>query len=200
MKTCSRCDKKVVARGLCASHYNKARYAGEFDTRPTRQYHYLSNVDIEGRTATCAACGPVEEIHPNGPARCPNKARERRGGANWSPTPEQREHHLTVKRERSRRKMYGPLGGLDLLMELCGGRCELCHVEFDGSIRFHVDHDHSCCGRGSYCKHCTRGVLCGPCNQGLGQLKDDPEILRRGIEYLTDRSIATRVARFIPEE
>ncbi|GAA0369451.1 endonuclease VII domain-containing protein [Actinoallomurus spadix] len=30
-----------------------------------------------------------------------------------------------------------------------------------------------------------RGILCADCNTGMGQLRDDPWVVRRAIEYLT---------------
>jgi hypothetical protein len=40
----------------------------------------------------------------------------------------------------------------------------------------HVDHDHV--------TGTVRGVLCFTCNAALGQLQDDPEIIRRAADYL----------------
>jgi hypothetical protein len=40
-----------------------------------------------------------------------------------------------------------------------------------------VDHDHV--------TGAVRGILCGGCNTGMGQLDDNPWLLRRAIEYLT---------------
>jgi hypothetical protein len=40
----------------------------------------------------------------------------------------------------------------------------------------HVDHDHET-GK-------VRGMLCFPCNAALGQLQDDPTIIRRAAEYV----------------
>jgi recombination endonuclease VII len=58
--------------------------------------------------------------------------------------------------------------------------CEVC----DDTFRLAIDHDHKCCSGPHSCGKCVRGVLCQHCNQGLGNFKDDPEILKRAIAYL----------------
>lgn len=45
-----------------------------------------------------------------------------------------------------------------------------------------LDHDHRCCEEG--CPACFRAVLCGCCNRGLGQFKDDINRLRGAVRYL----------------
>jgi len=59
-------------------------------------------------------------------------------------------------------------------------RCALCGTDSPGGNgkRFHVDHNHQT-GK-------VRGLLCGNCNTGLGQLKDSPKLLRRAIQYLNE--------------
>lgn len=47
-----------------------------------------------------------------------------------------------------------------------------------------VDHDHSCCRRGS-CGACVRGLLCSSCNLGLGNFRDDSTRLKSAIRYLS---------------
>jgi len=42
--------------------------------------------------------------------------------------------------------------------------------------RFYIDHDHL---SGE-----VRGLLCGACNMGIGQLKDDPALLRAAATYI----------------
>jgi hypothetical protein len=49
-----------------------------------------------------------------------------------------------------------------------------------------VDHDHV--------TGAVRGILCAGCNTGMGQLRDDPWVLRRAIEYLTGGLSGLRLA------
>lgn len=39
-----------------------------------------------------------------------------------------------------------------------------------------MDHDHKT-GK-------VRGLLCTPCNTGIGMLQDDPEIVKKALDYL----------------
>lgn len=61
---------------------------------------------------------------------------------------------------------------LDALIESQGGVCAICR---DGKPE-HVDHDHD--------TGFVRGVLCGPCNMGLGLFKDDTLRLTSAVDYL----------------
>lgn len=63
------------------------------------------------------------------------------------------------------------------------GACAICKtpLEFqsmdgEGSKTAHVDHDHI---TGN-----VRGLLCNPCNRGIGYLKDSSTVLRLAAEYL----------------
>ena len=67
------------------------------------------------------------------------------------------------------------------LFERQGGRCAVCSTELDLADRdrtgqLHVDHCHDS-GK-------VRGILCGPCNRGLGCFFDDRDRLRAAIAYL----------------
>jgi hypothetical protein len=53
--------------------------------------------------------------------------------------------------------------------------CPICSVPLDGVVVV-MDHDHET-GK-------KRGLLCDPCNKGLGFFRDDPNILTRAAEYL----------------
>jgi hypothetical protein len=78
-----------------------------------------------------------------------------------------RRHYRLVKR-------YG-IGEKDVerLIARQGGLCPVCRKATPTA----VDHDHV--------TETVRGVLCGDCNTGMGQLRDNPWVLRRAIEYLT---------------
>ena len=55
------------------------------------------------------------------------------------------------------------------------GKCKICGIECES---FDVDHDHKT-GR-------VRGLLCKPCNKGIGQFKDDPLLVLKAADYLLD--------------
>ena len=57
-----------------------------------------------------------------------------------------------------------------------GGKCAICKSNNPHDKTWHKDHDHLT-GR-------VRGVLCKPCNIGLGHFKDDIKRLRAAIRYL----------------
>lgn len=58
--------------------------------------------------------------------------------------------------------------------------CAICKEKQEGKVLC-VDHDHKT-GK-------VRGLLCNQCNIGLGNLKDDTQILQSAIEYLKSCSI-----------
>lgn len=71
------------------------------------------------------------------------------------------------------------------------GLCLVCGRELFlwSEVRKHadtacVDHDRRCCPRDGSCGKCVRGLLCSPCNMGLGLLGDDAGRLARAIAYL----------------
>ena len=60
------------------------------------------------------------------------------------------------------------------------GKCAICGVReaYAPRKRLAVDHDHR--------TGAIRGLLCGNCNAGLGQFKDNPELLAAAVRYLQE--------------
>lgn len=138
--------------------------------------HSVSNPDPEGRTGDCAVCGVGVKIRPSKtPAgtvywRCRCKCRraiESRGSASG-------------KQRRTLRYRYGlEVPELEALTAAQGGRCAICGGQDSGGYRLAVDHCHK--------TRRVRGMLCGTCNRGLGNFRDDPDLLRAAIDYLARR-------------
>jgi len=66
----------------------------------------------------------------------------------------------------------------DALLVKQKGRCAICGTKRAGGRHkvFHIDHDHT--------TGVIRGLLCWPCNAGLGQFKDSTQFLAAAIKYL----------------
>lgn len=101
-----------------------------------------------------------------------------------------RDKNQDKARDAHLRRQYGiTLGQYNDLLVAQGGVCAICgrppEIELglvsrrQGRLRspiLVVDHDHET-GR-------VRGLLCVPCNRGIGFLRDDPVVLRSALEYL----------------
>lgn len=57
------------------------------------------------------------------------------------------------------------------------GKCAICDTQSENLSRgLCIDHDHQ--------TRVIRGLLCTCCNTALGKFRDNPELLRRAIQYL----------------
>lgn len=88
------------------------------------------------------------------------------------------------------------------MLEKQGGRCAICRrtepigvtrAGYDGEKKWHIDHCHE--------TNEVRGLLCGECNKGLGQFRDDRVTLQRAIDYLNggNRSLVSAVLHPLDE-
>ena len=66
----------------------------------------------------------------------------------------------------------------DIALESQQYKCAICLNLFSDKNRVYVDHCHDT-GK-------VRGLLCFHCNTGLGQFRDNVDLLQKGVEYLND--------------
>ena len=57
------------------------------------------------------------------------------------------------------------------------GKCAICGS--NGDTVLYIDHCHT--------SNKVRGLLCQPCNSGIGMFKDDPTLLSAAIQYLKEK-------------
>ena len=105
---------------------------------------------------------------------------------------ERKQHHThkhnrpyvyEVDKSRKLQKEYG----IDYqkyleMLDNQNGKCAICGTSDTGGRKaFHVDHCHN--------TKKVRGLLCGNCNSGIGNLRDDINLLQRAIEYLQSTKV-----------
>jgi hypothetical protein len=106
--------------------------------------------------------------------------------------PEKIREHALIKRSRpgwkAKAAIYGRRSMLKMKyglteaqviarLEAQGCRCLICHTSLT-FMTLRIDHCHAT-GR-------VRGLLCDPCNIGLGNFKDDTARLRKAADYLDE--------------
>lgn len=90
-----------------------------------------------------------------------------------------------TQRRRTLKRCYGmTLEQFDALFESQDGVCAICgnaeetvHRNTGTKWNLNVDHNHD---TGE-----VRGLLCTPCNRGIGFLRDSPQLLLSALAYLT---------------
>ncbi len=119
----------------------------------------------------CKGCGSTTRPTPHPGPRCATCHREvrkdRRKAAHGS---------YVLRTYGMTEEMYWAL------YDAQGGVCAICRRATGRAKRLAVDHDHSCCPEPPTCGRCTRGLLCGPCNELIGRLGS--AALRRAADYL----------------
>jgi hypothetical protein len=85
-------------------------------------------------------------------------------------------HGSKTQRKSDLKRRYGlSLEGYSAMLCRQNGVCVICLKE-DVNKPLSVDHDHK--------TRMLRDLLCGGCNNGLGNYRDDPALMRRGADYL----------------
>lgn len=144
---------------------------------------------------TCDCGAEVSpKTRPGGPpkkycsARCRKRVAMRKfrhpNGVPYVRAPAQRGVPLKIRRASNNRRAHIKARyGLTLeqwheLLEIQNRRCAICQIRPGENNARHWATDH-CHTTGK-----VRGLLCNLCNAGIGNLKDDPNLLRAAILYL----------------
>lgn len=152
------CDTDVLARSYCRLHYDRWRRTGSPHlVRMRKDYR----IDDGGRE--CIRCKQYLTW---------DSFYEKDTGARGF-FPVCKSCHCTETIQRKRRTRYG-LDSIayDSLLESQDHQCGIC----GSSRKLYVDHNHA--------TGAVRGFLCNQCNAGIGMLQDNPDLLRKAIEWL----------------
>lgn len=158
--------------------------------KPLSEFHRRNIVgETPGHASWCKACtAEKQRLYYK---KNIDKARAVRKAYYRSHKDQFRKYYLKEKvsgsrRETHLRKRY-EIGSEDYekLYRSQNGCCAICkqsHV--DGTPRLTVDHDHK--------TNVVRGLLCFRCNVGVGNFRDNPDLMRSAIEYLETHSAVTK--------
>jgi len=185
------CDLPVASRGWCSKHYTRWRRNG--DPTVTVRTPPATATATEKICPRCSNTKPIAEFgtRPNGRPKGYCKPCESRYQRGYAETDSGREAHRQARSKWNDGNhgyfleyRYGITAEryAELLNEQ-GGRCAICRTDSPGGKArvWCVDHCHNTTE--------VRGLLCGPCNRGLGQFKDDAARLRAAAEYLDRHSM-----------
>lgn len=196
------CDRPMLARGMCMYHYNRWRRPDPVipdekactrcgEVKPATAFH----VSKRGLRSWCRECVQTDNRE---------RMRIRRYGVSDFGLTNQQciscgKDFLPWRRDQlhcSNRRCHSWTVQLRLkfgitpdqyraLLQNQQGVCAICGAVPNGK-RLAVDHDHA--------TGAVRALLCQRCNLCLGQVEDDPALMRRMIRYINQHSKNTRTA------
>lgn len=175
------CERRAHGQGLCNAHWQQVRAGRE--TGPLEPRYKLA----EG-IFRCGRCGEEKLAIMFSPV---GTGRTRRHECKACHAAYMRKWH--TKNPKSQRLYRVRKFGLtaesyDALFAAQNGRCAICSVELSHHITAGTGK-----GRGDQTwtciDHChttnqVRGLLCTHCNQGIGSLRDDPELMEAAAMYI----------------
>lgn len=156
---------------VCAKESTESRRAGDrVGPNPTASRAHLERAikALDGLAATYTPSRPCKWGHylrwvgTNNCVACDERVREER---------------RTKTKEIRILKLYGiTLSEREEMAKAQGNSCKICRISFEDAAAMHIDHCHTS-GR-------VRGLLCSKCNQAIGLLQEDPEIIREAARYI----------------
>ncbi len=151
--------------GLPAPRREKGGSGRAFNKYVAGHYH------LDTSTVPKCACGCGRDV-----SRAGRKWRK------WAKGCHLRKHGFDAKEAKINERLLRVYGitraAYEQLLSNQGGSCAICGIRSPGKDRtmWCVDHDHD---TGD-----VRGLLCGQCNAGIGNLRDDPIIIERAAQYV----------------
>jgi hypothetical protein len=186
------CDREAVLRAMqmCRKHYMRQVRKGSTSDQRKNARKECSESGCGNLSVAHALCDKHYRRSRHQPTRHEGRVCERCHG---EIPPERNARAKFCSRDcklrssqpaRSRRYQLKTKYGIteaefDALLAEQGGGCAICGTTTPRGRgqRFHVDHCHET-GK-------VRGILCSECNTGLGKFRDDPDLLRRALAYLS---------------
>jgi hypothetical protein len=172
------CPRPSHARDLCIAHYKQQRAGRPLSLLPPMEIKLCSFDD-------CTRPRRVYDLCDS------HNWTERRKG-----TPSQMWNGQGRPYNRNQRRLlrFGITPErYDEMLEEQDGVCAICKrpetrvSAHTGEIQpLAIDHDHACCPARKSCGRCVRRLLCGDCNNGLGQFRDNPDRLIAAAQYLVE--------------
>jgi hypothetical protein len=140
--------------------------------KPFSEY-FKDNLRKIGIRCKCKLCCRDETLE----WRAKNRSQYNNYAAMWRAKNQTRQHATHLKHH------YGlSIEKYNALLVDQGCLCKVCGKQHDPSRsrgRLYVDHCHK--------TGAVRALLCGGCNVGIGNLQDDPVLLRKAADYLETR-------------
>lgn len=181
----------TAARGFCITHYNRVlkgidmnipvkRWGKKDCDQPECERPHSHNGYCELHASRAAKGSQMDAPvrNPGKYAHCQVEGCQRRHEANgYCGT-----HGYTARRFKLT---------LEQVNQAVNGVCDICKGKNSAGRALAVDHDHACCPGKRSCGKCVRGFLCGQCNYGVGNFKDDPQLLRKTALYLEQHAAIT---------
>jgi uncharacterized Zn finger protein len=143
----------------------------------------------DGITKVCRKCGtekPVSEFHKNRAERADGlqtSCKECSKTTTYNYRHSEKGHvRVVTSRFKSALKKYALTEtGYNAMLAAQNYVCAICgqperHIVRGATKRLAVDHCHTT-GK-------VRGLLCAHCNQAIGRLNDDPELIRKAADYV----------------
>ena len=105
---------------------------------------------------------------------CRDCKREVRKADYWNKVDFYRDYSRKNQRRTRLARVYGMSeNDYENLFDVQNGKCAICEIDIP---RLVIDHNHV--------TGVVRGLLCDPCNRGIGLLKDNPDVVQKAADYL----------------